>query len=429
MPSNCQIPFFQKNHATAWVLNLDFALLFAEKQVRSKAPDFGTFDFCSKNQTQIPDNHLVFKSKILCQSVQPSIIMHIRKLLLLLVASLSLSALSAQDIHFSQYNMSPMTLNPANIGNFEGTVRIGGIYRGQWASVMTKSSSQYKTPSLWVDAPIITGFRKRDWVGVGLMFFSDKSGAGGLTHTAAKLGASYHLSLDKKGNAYLTLGAQYGQAGRRLDPRNLTFEEGFLNPLAGGGHNAGAQVDFLNATEAKSDWTDIDGGVVLRAKLNKRMDMSIGYSMYHIGRGDYGLVKGGTGTGGSNSEITRRSVVTGLFNIKLNNKLTVGPSFIYQTMSGADEISLQALASYLFNEEKDIDLNFGLGYRLSGGDAIYPMVGARYKNLRLGLAYDVNVSDLSAQSNYRGGFEIAANYIVKIYKPAKVKTKVLCPRF
>jgi type IX secretion system PorP/SprF family membrane protein len=331
-----------------------------------------------------------------------------------------------------------MTLNPANIGAFEGTVRIGGIYRGQWASVIG-SRGQYKTPSLWVDAPIITGFRKRDWVGVGLVFFSDKAGDGGLTHTAAKLGASYHFSLDKKGNAYLTVGAQYGQAGRRLDPTRLQFEEGFLNPTPNGGYNTGAQVDFLNATEAKSDWSDIDGGVTLRAKLNKRMDMSIGYAMYHIGKGRYGLVTSGsggststgtsTGSSTSNDEIARRSVVTGLFNIKINDKFSVGPSFMYQTMSGADEISLQALGSYVFNAEKDIDLNFGVGYRLTGGDAIYPMLGARYKTLRVGLAYDLNVSDLNAVSNYRGGFEIAANYIVKIYKPAKIKTKVLCPRF
>jgi type IX secretion system PorP/SprF family membrane protein len=369
-------------------------------------------------------------------SISPiSNIMHVRKLLFLLAAFWSLNTLNAQDIHFSQYNMSPMTLNPANIGAFEGTVRIGGIYRGQWASVIG-NKGQFKTPSLWVDAPIITGFRKRDWVGVGLVFFSDKAGAGGLTHTAAKLGASYHLALDKKGNAYLTIGAQYGQAGRRLDPDALQFEEGFLNPTPTGGYNSGAQVDFLNATEAKSDWSDIDGGITLRAKLNKRMDMSIGYAMYHIGRGQYGLVTsggsgGGTNTGSSTSsdEIARRSVVTGLFNIKINDKLSVGPSFMYQTMSGADEISLQALGSYVFNKEKDIDLNFGLGYRLTGGDAVYPMLGARYKTLRVGLAYDVNVSDLNSVSNYRGGFEIAANYIVKIYKPAKVKTKVLCPRF
>jgi hypothetical protein len=56
-------------------------------------------------------------------------------------------------------------------------------------------------------------------------------------------------------------------------------------------------------------------------------------------------------------------------------------------------------------------------------------VGAQYKNLRVGLAYDINVSDLNQVSNYRGGFELAANYIIKIYKPAIVKPKVLCPRF
>lgn len=360
--------------------------------------------------------------------------MHIRKLLFLLAATLSLASLKAQDIHFSQYNMSPMTLNPANIGNFEGTVRIGGIYRGQWASVIG-NKGQYKTPSLWADAPIITGFRKRDWVGIGLVFYSDKAGAGGLTHTAAKFGASYHLSLDKKGNAYLTLGAQYGQAARRLDPSKLFFEEGYKNATPGQTYNSGAQVDFLNATEAKSNWSDVDGGVVLRAKLNKKMDMSLGYSMYHITKGKYGLVTSGGGsstntqTSSSNDEIARRSVITGLFNIKLTDKFTVGPSFLYQTMSGADEISLQALGAYQLDQVKDIDVNFGLGYRLSGGDAVYPMIGGRYKDLRVGLAYDINISDLNQASNYRGGFEVAANYIVKIYKPTKIKTKVLCPRF
>src|SRR5690349_16635765 len=103
--------------------------------------------------------------------------MHVRKLLLLLASVFAVSGLSAQDIHFSQFNMSPMTLNPANIGPFEGTARIGGIYRGQFNSVLDK---QYSTPSVYVDAPIIRGFRKKDWVGVGLMFFSDKAGKGKL---------------------------------------------------------------------------------------------------------------------------------------------------------------------------------------------------------------------------------------------------------
>jgi hypothetical protein len=96
-------------------------------------------------------------------------------------------------------------------------------------------------------------------------------------------------------------------------------------------------------------------------------------------------------------------------------------------MSGADEIIIQGLGSYLFNPEKEISLLFGVGYRLR--DAIHPMIGAQYKTLRVGLAYDVNISSLKSETGYRGGFELAANYIIKIYKPAVIKTKVLCPRF
>jgi hypothetical protein len=292
-----------------------------------------------------------------------------------------------------------------------------------------------------VDAPIIRGFRKRDWVGVGLVVFSDKAGILGLTHTAAKLGASYHLALNKKGTTYLTLGAQYGQASRRLNPDKARFAEGFLNK-GGSDYNQNLDVDFANLNRDQSSWTDIDGGIVLKSRLNKQMDFSIGYAMYHIDRGQYGLITGGGGGGGggtgggtgggspqqSSDEIARRSVATGQFNIKMNDKLTVSPTFIYQTMAGAhDEIIVQGLGSYLFNEEKDVTLLFGLGYRFR--DAVHPMFGAQIKSLRVGLAYDVNISGLSADTNLRGGFELAANYIIKIYKPAVVKTKVLCPRF
>lgn len=358
-------------------------------------------------------------------------LMNIRKLLLLFVASLAVSGLQAQDIHFSQFNMSPMTLNPANIGAFEGTARIGGIYRGQFASVLG-NSGQYQTPSLFVDAPIITGFRKRDWVGVGFMFFSDKAGIGKLTHTAAKLGASYHLALNKKATTFITLGAQYGRASRRLNPDGFEFELGHVNPNPDGTYGRNNDVDNGNLNRDKASWTDIDGGIVLKSKLNDRMDFSIGYSMYHIAEGKYGLVTGGSSTPGgpaqsSNDKIARRSVGTGTFNIKVNDKFTVSPTFIYQTMSGADEIIIQGLGSVLFNQEKDITLLFGAGYRLR--DAIHPIVGMQYKTLRVGLAYDVNISSLNTATNYRGGFELAANYIIKIYKPAIIKTKVLCPRF
>lgn len=353
--------------------------------------------------------------------------MRVRKLLFLFAATLCLNDLLAQDIHFTQFYMSPMTMNPSSAGRFEGTLRIGGIYRGQWSSVVGGSNS-YKTPSLWVDAPIIRGIRKQDWIGVGLMFFSDKAGQIGLKHSAAKLGATYHLALGKKNTTVISLGGQYGKGSRKVGD-DFKFDDYWDN---GGNFNPGNTKEGNVVDDAS--YTDIDAGITLSAKLNKQMDFNIGFAMFHINEGKYSLV-GRSDTGSTlptnpvagDAEIPRRSVFHGQFNAALNNRWSLNPTFQYQTMSGADEIQVQALMGYLFNPEKDITFNFGLGYRLS--DAVQALLGAKYKDLRVGLAYDINTSDLNNASNYRGGFEIAANYIVKIYKPAVIKPKVLCPRF
>lgn len=356
--------------------------------------------------------------------------MHIRKLLSLFAGILAAGSLWSQDIHFSQYNMAPMSLNPGLIGKFEGTVRIGGIFRGQWASVLG-NGQQFRTPSAWIDAPIIRGFRKNDWIGIGLVMFTDKAGALGLTHSAGKLGAAYHLALDKKRNAVLSIGAHYGGEQRKLSPGDRArFSDGFQ---PNGDYTTSLDVLPTDATK----YTDIDGGVSLSAKLNKNTDFSIGYSMFHIGQPNYSLVgvtvpnpmpgpNPPTPTKG-NSKMPIRSVLSGQFNAKVNDRFTASPSFLYQTMSGADEIALQAMAGYLFNPAKDITLKFGLGYRMR--DAMEILLGFQQKNLQIGFAYDINVSSLSSATNNRGGFEIAANYIIKKYKPALIKPQILCPRF
>lgn len=353
--------------------------------------------------------------------------MHVRKLLFLLTALLCLNELSAQDIHFTQFYMSPLTMNPAMAGKFEGTLRIGGIYRGQWASVVGGSDS-YKTPSMWVDAPIFRGIRKQDWIGAGLMFFSDKAGELGLKHSAAKLGATYHLALGKKNTTVISLGGQYGKGSRKLG-NDRRYEDGYdpSGQYVPSISKEGNVVDDAN-------YTDIDAGINLSSKLNKRMDFNLGFAMFHLNEGKYSLV-GRSDTGSAvptnptagNAKIPRRSVIHGQFNAALDDRWSINPAFQYMSMSGADEIQIQALAGYLFNPEKDITLNFGIGYRMR--DAIEAIAGMKYKDLRVGLAYDINTSDLNAASNYRGGFEIAANYIVKIYKPSVIKQKVLCPRF
>ncbi len=340
--------------------------------------------------------------------------------------------LQAQDIHFTQFYMTPLTLNPGFTGKFEGTVRLGGIYRDQFRSVINQKfddgtesvrNDQFKTPAAWADAPIIKGFRKKDWIGLGLSFVSDKAGQGNLSYTGIKLAGAYHLALNKKGTTMLSLGITYGSITRRIDRNKLRFEDGILDG------NPKGSLDYLafgTQDQANASFSDMDAGLVLTSQLNKQIDFNIGFSMFHLTE-PRSTLAGDSATNKVESALARRSNVHGRFNIKTNDRMTISPMFMYQTMSGADEIQLQTMANYLYDTEKDITLGLGVGYRMR--DAIQILLGFQQKNLQVGFAYDINTSDLSNVSRFRGGFELAANYIIKIYKPAVVKPKVLCPRF
>ena len=69
------------------------------------------------------------------------------KIKILIGLLLSVMINQAQDIHFSMYNLSPLTMNPANTGNYKGDWRIMGNYRSQWKEI----SKAYNTFSVGGD--------------------------------------------------------------------------------------------------------------------------------------------------------------------------------------------------------------------------------------------------------------------------------------
>lgn len=353
--------------------------------------------------------------------------MSLRILLLTAFTALGLSGLHAQGVHFTQYNLSPLTLNPALSGKYEGTFRLGGIVRDQWRSVV--SSSAYQTQSLYIDSPLLRGFKRKDWIGLGVMAFNDVRSVGKLTTTAFNISGAYHLALDGKGSNVLSIGGQYSNNSRDVTD-NFLFEEEIKNPTT-------PQADPLIPSGAsgqmlEANFNTWNAGVLLSSKLNKTTDVQVGLSFGNITRPQSGFAAtGGTGGGGGaigQSKIARNMTLHGKFDAHVNKKVTISPSFLFQTAAKQDEIIIQALAGYLWDEKRDLTLNAGLSYRLA--DAISPMLGARYKKFTLGVAYDVRVGQvLNSATGGRGGIEIGAYYIQKIYKQPKVKTKILCPRF
>jgi type IX secretion system PorP/SprF family membrane protein len=338
--------------------------------------------------------------------------MKFRNLLLLITGMFFGQFLSAQDIHFTQFYMVPQGLNPALAGKFEGSVRLGGIYRSQWRSIL--GNNNFSTPSAFVDAPIMKGFRKKDWVGVGLSLFHDKVGTVATTHSGARIGPTYHIALDSKRNNVLSLGYAFGGEQRALSLDGAKF----FDALPPGSPQS---ADLLKVDTTKKNYNDHQAGIVLSSKLNKQMDMNIGFAIFHLGRPKVSLMKSGL------AKLARRTVLHGQFNIQTSKTMTITPQFIFQNMSGANEIAVQTIAGFLFDPKKGIYIDGGVGYRLR--DAVELIGGVRIKNLKVGIAYDVNTSSLRSETSRRGGFEIGVNYMVRIYKAPVRKQQVLCPRF
>ena len=90
-----------------------------------------------------------------------------------LVFILTVTIVRGQDIHFSQFYMSPLTLNPALTGVMNCNTRIVGNYRNQWASVL--GNNAYNTYSVSYDQKMPVG--RYDYFGFGGNIWSDVAGS------------------------------------------------------------------------------------------------------------------------------------------------------------------------------------------------------------------------------------------------------------
>lgn len=357
----------------------------------------------------------------------------------------------AQELHYSYYHFTPLNVNPANAGSFSGSYRINGIFSDKQAAFTPRP---YRTTTLSADAPIIRGIRKQDWIGIGIeMDVIGNSGlfvgkenettpntvASGSTQqwTFMKMGGAYHLSLDKKQTSVITLGAQYSTGSRdfrklsdldgRVGPQTgfpdldiLTFNNG---PTRGGGSGGSSQVKDPNEIQFNR-YKDLSVGLLYNKKA-KGTDLRLGLAMEGLLRANIGF---------QNRNVRSDSVETkylgmnihGSYSYMMNKKTEIIPAFYYYSLGPAWALNLNAHAWYKVNEDKDFRAGAGLGMRNVRAAIVY--LGAEFKDIRVGLAYDLTLSTAVLADRTVGGFELCASYIGKIYKKPKPKAVIFCPR-
>ncbi len=339
----------------------------------------------------------------------------IRRGLLGLCSVLLSSSLLSQDIHFTQFNLAPLTVNPALTGAFSGSFRLGGLYRDQW-------SSTYSTPAFYIDSPILRGFGEMDWVGVGVSFTQDRAQAeymdpngtnqiGSVKQSGALGSIAYHLALDKERNTVIAVGIQGGTLNRSLD-QQFIFEDAIL---AG---SITSTQERLPDSESPTTFLDVSGGITVTGRTSGQSFYRLGVSMLHINN-PRNAVLGSTG----GARLPRRFVGYATYHLDLTEKFLVVPSVLYQSLGPASEFSAQGMLGYKMSEQ-DLVLKAGLGYRV--GDALEILLGVDYKDFRVGASYDLTVSDLAAPNK---AFELAVAYIGRIYKRPKIDPVIFCPRF
>jgi type IX secretion system PorP/SprF family membrane protein len=317
----------------------------------------------------------------------------------------------AQDIHFSQYYFSPLSLNPANTGNFLGDYRLAMNYRSQWREIQ----KAYKTISLGGEANM---FPMNQQVSAGLYFLNDKSG-GNLIVNKIFLSGAVHRKI---AGLNLHAGIQPGLVMKSIDfnahtfPNQLNWDKGaFDNTLPNNEINQAPRTQYF----------DLNAGAGVSARVNK-IEAGIYAAFFHITKPKESL----------NSNTTNRLTVRKLYNLDLKfyatQKVTLNLySMVNATTKASDWVTGLNL-EYALNKTPFFTNAVFIGFMWRDGlqrisDAGIATIGMKYKNYTAGLSYDINISQLHTATEYRGAIEFALIYTSK--NTRLVKKQIPCDRY
>ena len=315
-----------------------------------------------------------------------------------------------QDIHFTQYNATPLVFNPAATGLFDENLRLSNNYRTQWSAV----GVPYQTISVSVDAPF--RFRGKSGLGVGFMFLHDKSGGTKLTANKFMLSLSYLLRINQKNT--ISLGVQGGYVNKYFTLDGITLPSQY-NPETG-------LFDVTlpnNVTDMETSlgYVDMNAGVAYHGKFLKA-EPTIGLSVLHLNSPQETYCN-------TNSKLTPRMLFNGEVKVFLGKSWSLIPHILTTFNKKTEEMLFGALAERSIPTKVITSIFFGASGRtsFSNFDAAMLTAGLTFYGITVGVSYDINLSKLMQATNSRGAFEISLIYKLKIEK--KNYITLPCDRF
>lgn len=326
----------------------------------------------------------------------------------------------AQDIHFSQFNNSPLTLNPALAGT-TAWIRAGMQYRTQWSAVTVPyktlgASFDVKSKKRWIKVENQTEkYRQSDdnGFGWGVNLYSDKAGDGQMGSLQANLSLAYQIMLG--GKSMLAAGLQGGMVQRSINFDKLYWGNQY-DPTSSQGYNTAIDPKE-NRSNDNFIVPDVGAGLIYTYKKSERymrggdqFDLTLGGGVFHVNQPKYSFLDSG-------EKLYMRMTFHGNSMIGISNtSIAVAPGFMIAKQGPNQEVFLGTMIRYMLREDSKYT-GFVKGANVSAGgyyrnkDAFVAVAMFEFSSYGIGLSYDFNVSGLKTVSSGRGGFEITLRFL------------------
>lgn len=315
---------------------------------------------------------------------------------------------SAQDIHFSQFDETPVLLNPANVG-VQHEIRVIANYKSQWQSV----NAPFKTVAVSVDGRLLK--KKKNHLGVGLDFFSDKAGAGQIKTTQINFSLSGMVLLNKSN--LISAGLMAGYIQRGINTTSYSWGNQYDGLAYDATRSTGEVNQMLNF-----NFVDLAGGIQysfgsheMYMSANNAKRLNLGVAVFHPHQPSYSFY-------GDATKLYMKFVFHGDAAIGINNSnIVLKPSYVVFLQGPTKEITPGLTGQYILQGDskytgikKFMAVSIGGYYRAK--DAVIALVKLEYNSSAIGFSYDINLSKLRTVSNTKGGFEISLRYAFDTYR-------------
>ena len=345
----------------------------------------------------------------------------VSRLSLAVAIMLAAPAAFAQDIHFTQFDMAPLVINPAFTGMFDGQVRAGAIYRNQWASVTVP----YVTYGASVDMPLFIE-RNGDYLAAGLQLYKDQAGDANLSNFTGMVSIAYHkfFGQTEYSGSDLAVGLQAGYAQKSIDLSKLYFGDEFVN----GTFVPATSQEYHLGIGNSVNYYLVNAGICFSQSTSSKFGYTIGVGANNLNQPNDAIEKKQNSQTGLDMRYTGEIGANWI----AGERLSLRPALLFQSQATASEIIAGNEFRYEVSNNPGYQ-NFStavfLGAWYRSGDAAMITAGVEFKGFRIGVGYDYNISDLNNSSNGQGGFEIAIRYIAP--NPIKFANKrtIPCTRF